>query len=110
MYSDELDVFVKKQLLLHLGFHRQKELEKIVETIRHDLGQPETKFVPHLTLSRSGLSSKQQYFALRNEIEKTKIDLEFYVNKLYLFESILDVGPHPVYNKVAEIALLEDKP
>ncbi len=105
MYSFELDTFVRHNILLYLGFRRQKTLENLADRIREDLKLPPKKFVPHLTISRSALSSKQQYFALKNMISKMKIDIEFNVDKIYLFQSIL-TGKTPVYEKVEEFKLL----
>jgi 2'-5' RNA ligase len=107
LYSLNLDVFVKKQLLLYLDFKREKKLEQIVTTIRVDSGIGDMKFVPHLTLSRSSLSSKQQYFALKNEIEKMSIDVNFKVDTLYLMESIL-TEKQPIYNIISEFKLLDE--
>ncbi len=107
--SLNMDIFVHKQLLLYLKFKSQKKLRAIDTKIRSDLGIDEKmEFVPHITLSRSSLSSKQQYFALNNEIEKTEIELDFYVDKLYLFESII-TDKQPIYNKVAEFRLLKKR-
>lgn len=105
MYSHKLDVFVRNQLLLYLGFLRQKTLEKLAERIKEDLGEEHKRYVPHLTLSRSPLSSKQQYFALQNRLAKTPIDIEFEVTKIYLIESASS-GRKPVYNKISEFKLL----
>lgn len=109
LYTLELDTFVRKQIVLYLNFKRQKKMEQIVNTVKVDLGvDDKTAFTPHITLSRSSLSSKQQYFALKNEIEKLKISLEFEVNTLYLFESVL-TGKQPVYKKFTEFNLLTEK-
>ncbi len=105
MYSGDLDSFVQHKILLYLNFRRQKTLEELAKRLRDDLSLPEKKFVPHLTLSRSALSSKQQYFTLRNEMEKLPVDIEFSVKSIYLFQSILS-GKTPVYEKVEEFKLL----
>jgi len=102
----ELDTFVSSYIQLYLGFYRQKKLEEIVTTIRTDLGGVnKSTFIPHITLSRSALSSKQQYFALKNEMEKLNFDLEFSVGKLVLFESILS-GRVPEYREIDTFPLL----
>ena len=105
MYSLKLDTFVQYKILLYLSFKRQRTLEVIADRIREDLKLTEKKFLPHLTLSRSAKSSKQQYFAMRNVIAKTDIDLEFEIDRLVLFQSIL-TGKTPVYEKVEEFPLL----
>jgi RNA 2',3'-cyclic 3'-phosphodiesterase len=104
----EMDTFVSNHIHLYLGFYRQKKLEEIVTTIRTDLGGVnKSTFIPHITLSRSALSSKQQYFALKNEISKLDIKLEFQVKELILFESILS-GRVPEYRAVDTFPLLSE--
>lgn len=106
LFTFHLDTFVDRQIRLYLDFYRQKQLEKIVETVQNDLGLDEKRaYLPHVSLSRSALSSKQQYYALKRECEKLKIELEFKVSSLFLYESII-TGKDPIYNKVAEFKLL----
>lgn len=103
-----LDTFVNKQITLYLDFYRQKQLEKIVKTIQTDLGTNEVRgYLPHITVSRSALSSKQQYYALKKETEKYKIELEFKVDRLFLYETILS-SKNPTYNKLSEFKLLKN--
>ena len=104
--SLHLDTFVNRQIDLYLDFRRQKKLERVVELVKADLGvDDKLTLIPHVTLSKSPLSSKQQYFALRNEIDKLPIEIEFNVDTLYMFESII-THKSPIYNKMAEFKLL----
>jgi 2'-5' RNA ligase len=97
---------LNKKIKLYVDFYIQKQLEKIVETVQNDLELDEKRaYLPHISVSRSALSSKQQYYALKRECEKLKIELEFKVDSLFLYESIL-TGKDPIYNKVAEFKLL----
>lgn len=105
MSTLNLDTFVNKQITLYLDFYRQKHLEKIVKTVQADLGTKEERgYLPHITLSRSALSSKQQYYALKRESEKMKLRFEFKVDKLILYETILS-SKNPSYNKLATFKL-----
>ncbi|MEO6508322.1 MAG: RNA 2',3'-cyclic phosphodiesterase [Patescibacteria group bacterium] len=106
MTSLNLETVADKKILLYLNFYRQKKLEKIVKKIEEDLGEDKNReYMPHISLSRSSLSSKQQYYALQREIGMMDINIEFEVKKLTLFESNI-AGKTPVYTKISEFKLL----
>ncbi len=102
LYSFELDVFVNHKLITYLNFRRQKEIEDLACLIKSNFGisYRSQKFIPHLTLARGPRSSKQQYFALKRKLKRTKIDISFPVEKLILFESIL-IEKKPFYKEIA---------
>ena len=102
----KLDTFVKKQILLYVELRRQKKLEQLVTTLRTDLGMENIPFMPHIMLSKSALSSKQQYYALTREIDMSVVDFEFQVDKVHLFENDM-ATKHPVYTKIAEFCLID---
>lgn len=103
LYSLNIDIFVNNKLVVYLNFRREKKIEELAQIIKSnfDLNFVNIKkFIPHLTLARGPRSSKQQYFALKRKLSKTKIDISFPVEKIILFESILN-EKKPVYKKVA---------
>ncbi len=106
LYSLNADLFLKHKIILHLDFQRSKELERIVEKLREEFNLNEKqKFVPHLTIGRYRIASKQQYLLLKKKLKHLKIDIEFKVNKLILFDSLL-TSKKPVYNRIMEFPLL----
>jgi len=108
LYSAKADLFITTKILIYLGFYREKKIEELEEKIRQKFGnfQKEVKFIPHLTLARCRIPSKQQYFVLKKKLSKLNIEIDFPVKKLILFESILG-GKFPVYKKIAEFSLLQ---
>ncbi len=109
LYSYGMDLFMKNKITLYTTFLRQKALEDIAERMYNHFTQDfpgERKFVPHLTVCRCRIPSKQQYFVLQKRIQRMSVDVEFPVKKLVLFESILN-GKKPFYKSVASFPLLE---
>jgi len=109
LYSKALDFFVKtKKMIIFLNFQRERKLEKLVEKVNKEFFfdfHQEKKYLPHLTLARCRLPSKQQYFLLKKKIKQMKIDVFFPVKEIILFQSILG-GKKPVYKKISTINLL----
>ncbi len=105
LYSLHADLFLRGKITLYLGFQRNKELESIVYKIRKSLRLDTTgRFIPHLTLGRYKVPSKQQYLHLKKKIRNLNVDIEFKIPKLILFNSLLET-PKPLYEKVAEFPL-----
>ncbi|MCX7881245.1 MAG: RNA 2',3'-cyclic phosphodiesterase [Patescibacteria group bacterium] len=108
LYSLSLDTFVNHRLVLYINFYREKKIEELAEIIKKNFAfnrYNRLKFIPHLTLARGPKSSKQQYFALKNKLKKLTIDFYFKVDKLILFQSILE-GKKPIYKKLATFKLI----
>lgn len=110
MFSQGADVFIHHKIVLHVLFQRQKIVEELVERVRNAVGQVEHysqqyKFVPHVTIARSKIPSKQQYFHLKKKLERMDIDIDFPVNKIFLYQSILE-SQAPVYKKLVEFPLV----
>lgn len=101
LYSEGLEVFVNSKLVTYLYFKRSKQLEKIAEEINNNV-----KYIPHLRIARSRLSSKQQYFTLKKRLKKFSIETEFIVKKIILFQTIF-TGTVPSYKPVATFPLLK---
>lgn len=106
LYSRDIDIFSKRKIIAYLNFRREKKLENLAEKVFSIFQiKSEEKFIPHLTLGRYRRPSKQQYLLLKKKLKRLPIDISFKVDKLILFESILE-GPKPVYKKIAKINLL----
>lgn len=106
LYSAKVDLFMSKKILIYLGFSREKKIEKLEEKIRQKFSsfQKEVKFIPHLTLARCRIPSKQQYFVLKKKLSKLNVEINFPVKKLTLYENVLG-NKLQVYKKIAEFPL-----
>ncbi len=106
MYSSRADLFIKDNITIYIGFQRNKPLEKIAREIKERSAQGTSrKFIPHLTVGRYKIPSKQQYFLLKKKLQNLPVDIEFKVDKLILFDSILG-KPKPTYKQITEFPLL----
>lgn len=106
LYSYKMDLFMKSKITVYLGFRREKKIEELVKVVRETLGfYNEKKYIPHLTLARCRIPSKQQYFVLKKILSKQSLDIEFPVKKMCLYESI-STGKEPIYKKISSFPLL----
>lgn len=111
LYATEIDFFMKKNvnITIYLTFRRERLLEELIGKARDAFEQEfrETNpFVPHITLARCRIPSRQQYFHMKKKIQRVGIDLEFPVKAVTLFESIIS-DRKPVYREVVRIPLAE---
>jgi len=108
LYSYSVDLFINHRIVIYLDFRREKKLEVIARRVKESFQTHDSrtqKYVPHLTLARARIPSKQQYFVLKKRMSKLNIDISFQVKELVIFESILG-GRTPVYKIVKKIPLL----
>ncbi len=105
LYANHLDLFMSQNITVYVNFRREKLLEGIIEKTRGvfsgEFKEVKT-FIPHITVARTKIPSKQQYFHLVKKLTRTEIDLEFKVSELSLFESIIS-SKKPVYRKIESI-------
>ncbi len=107
MYAFHMDMFINHWITIYLDFRREKTLEAIAMQTREvfQSNRNHQRFVPHLTLSKWRIPSKQQYFVLKKRIWKHQVDLSFLADKITLFESIPS-RRFPEYKKIKEFSLL----
>lgn len=93
LFALDTGMFVYPGIILRLAFNRNKDLEQIRERTV-DLFSMErendmkNKYMPHITLARYKLPSKQQYFHLKKKLERIKTPIEFPVKEIHLYQSI----------------------
>ncbi len=87
-YAYEVGLTIQNKITLYLNFRREKEVERISESIEEEfqIAQNSEKYVPRLTIANYKIPSKQQYFVIKKRLTNLDIDLSFKVNKLSLFE------------------------
>lgn len=101
LYARSAGVFIGQKIVLYVSFEREKILEEAAKKMRNKFHlQNDEKFIPHLTIARSKIPSKQQYLHLKKKLSKLSIDFEFPVKKIYLFNSIFS-SQKPEYKKIA---------
>lgn len=106
LYSLSADTFINSKIVLHIKFRREKIVEDLVMKIKIKLqAENNERFIPHLTIARAKIPSKQQYFHLKKKLARLPIDIDFPVKKIHLFESILD-RQKPIYKRIASFPLL----
>ncbi|MEK7109652.1 MAG: hypothetical protein AAB876_00360 [Patescibacteria group bacterium] len=88
LYSFEVALTIGNNIVLYLNFRREKEIEKISQSIndQFSINQSSEKYVPQLTLAKYKIPSKQQYFVIKKRLSNLEVDFSFKVNKLSLFE------------------------
>ncbi|QQG44629.1 MAG: RNA 2',3'-cyclic phosphodiesterase [Candidatus Roizmanbacteria bacterium] len=105
LFSLSSSIFIQNKITLYVKFKRDKSLEKLVEKLRQEFNMPESvKFVPHLTVARYKVPSKQQYLLLKKKMENFSPDLEFGADTFTLFESIPS-GKRLIYKNLHEFKL-----
>lgn len=110
LFTTNIDLFIHKKIVIYLNFSREKRIETLVKKINETFyffdhkNSKNKKFIPHLTLARAKIPSKQQYFHLKKQLNKTFIDCSFSVNKIILYQSLLG-GKTPLYKRLAVFSL-----
>ncbi len=112
MFSLGTGIFIDRKILLYADFQRAKKLEELAEKIKSITEPTQSnshryKFIPHLTLARYKIPSKQQYLLMKKKLEQFEIDLEFPVDHVTLYQSILDAQA-PIYNKIVDFPLITE--
>jgi 2'-5' RNA ligase len=107
MYSSVCELTIRQKVFAYLGFSKNKKLEKIALNMRNTFNMPLAyKYMPHITLARYRIPSKQQYLLLKKKFSNLDIDVSFKVSKLTLFDCI-NYSVQPEYKIVKEFNLLE---
>ena len=88
LYAFEVALTIGNNIVLYLDFRREKEIERISQSIKEISSSMESseKYVPRLTLAKYKIPSKQQYFVIKKRLSNLEVDVSFKVNKLSLFE------------------------
>lgn len=88
LYSFQADLFLGHNISIFISFHREKKLEELVKRIRIEFSlPPHPHFVPHVTIARTRVPSRQQYQVLKKRLHALDIDFHFHTNKIHLYQS-----------------------
>lgn len=107
LYSLGADLFMNQKIVLYIYFKREKKVEAIVSRVKQLFQiKEDKKFIPHLTIARARIPSKQQYLNLRKKLHKLQTGINFPVSKIYLYQSILTASK-PQYKRMATFFLFK---
>ena len=107
LYASGADLFVRNTITMHLSFYRSKEIEGLVERVKDKFQiQKNIKYIPHLTFARYRVPAKQQYLLIKKKLGKLKIDIEFNVTQITLYNSVIE-SEKSFYETISEIPLTE---
>ncbi len=108
LFSHGLDFFMRHKINIYTAFYRNKELEILEKTIHQGFMEKDItglSFVPHLSVANCRIPSKQQYLLLKKKLGNTELEVEFAVEKLFLYESIF-TNSVVSYKKLEDFSLL----
>jgi 2'-5' RNA ligase len=108
LFSRGLDFFMRHRISIYLSFYRNKQLEKMADTINYGFNDRDItgfSFIPHLSIGNCRIPAKQQYLLLKKKIANFKLTVEFAVENIYLYASIIK-GSVITYQKLEQFSLL----
>ncbi len=110
LYGVGLNMLVHNKITFYVEIKKEKALIQLVETVRNIFPNISgyKVFVPHISVGRSKIPSKLQYFLLHIKLKKTNIDIEFKVDQVTLFKSI-DQRNNVYYEEIGSIPFPSDK-
>ena len=90
LYAFEVALVIQNNITLYLDFRREKEIERISQSIKEISSSMESseKYIPRLKIANYKIPSKQQYFVIKKRLSNINVDLSFKVSKLGLFEGV----------------------
>ncbi|MGB9707233.1 MAG: RNA 2',3'-cyclic phosphodiesterase [Microgenomates group bacterium] len=114
LHANRAGLFINKKIVIFLNFSREKKIEALAKKInkvfapifsQHYTSKTYKKFIPHLTIARTKIPSKQQYFQLKKKLTSFNINISFPVKEIFLYQSIIG-GKKPIYKKIKSFPLL----
>lgn len=98
-------VFIDDKLTLYIDFYKSKEIEDLVRNVRAKLAiDNKFKYIPHVTVGKARVPSKQQYFLMKKKFERLKFEHVFHVDEIVLYESV-PAGKSHIFNELAVFKL-----
>jgi 2'-5' RNA ligase len=106
-YALAVEMSIDKNIVLYVTLQRNKRLEEMYK-IMNDLFEDARKkpYIPHITIGRYKIPSKQQYFHLKRKLANLDVELDFPIHEIHLLQSI-SRPKNPIYNKVKTFSLQE---
>ncbi len=111
LFSLHGGVFIGKNISVYFKLYRTKQLKTLVERINGRFAQniyPTREYIPHITIARTHIPSKQQYYHMKKKIEQIEDEVRFPVDHIALYQSIAH-SPFPEYHIVHTFPLYSSK-
>src|SRR3989338_693427 len=110
MYSGQASLFMKNTIILHITFQRNRMIERLASQVQDAFNENKAiRYIPHLTIARYRIPSKQQYLLIKKKVGRLNLDVEFDVTQITLFNSVIK-SEKPLYETIAEIPLEKHAP
>ncbi len=88
LYSLGAGLFIQKSITLYIEYQKNDTLKLLNERFVELMEDKKKKYIPHTTIARWKIPSKQQYFHLKKKLQNLPIEIEFPVTEIHLYESI----------------------
>lgn len=80
-------VFIHHALTFYVDFYREKKLRKLVKKIDQAMDHERAgHYIPYITVGKSKIPSKQQYFHVKKHLEAFAPDFSVNVNQIQLIQ------------------------
>jgi len=107
LYSHKASILIDKRITLYVQFYKNNGLNKLVKRVQRSLGiRTSYRYLPHVTVAKYKIPSKQQYLLLKKKLGKLKVDIEIPVKNIFLYESVL-LYPYPSYKELMRFPLAD---
>ncbi len=89
LFTNRLGIYIKNTITVYVSFFESKELRRIVRDIKEQLSiRDELVFTPDIIVAKYRIPAKQQYLLLKKKCLNTRIDTEFRITQLTLYNSV----------------------
>lgn len=107
LYASAADVLISDRITLYMAFQKNNNLETIVKRMQDSLGlSPKYRYMPHVTVGRYKIPSKQQYLLLRKKLQQLRPEVTVPVTRVYLYKTV-PARPFPEYVSLHEFPLAQ---
>lgn len=105
LYATNLNFLMNRDITIYAQFRKEQKLNQLAQSLHIAFPPYTQEFIPHITVARCRIPSKQQYFVLKKKLERFDIDISFPVNEITLFESVL-LNKQTPYRNVTSFPLI----
>lgn len=106
LYSQGAGLFIHKSITAYIFFQRNQTLKLLNERFVELFEDKKQRYIPHITIAKWKIPSKQQYFHLKKKLQNLPIEIEFPVTEIHLYESI-SKPKNPEYRIIKTFKLQE---
>lgn len=106
LYAFGAGLFIQKTITAYISFHKNNTLKELNKRFIELFEDKKKEFMPHITIAKWKIPSKQQYFHLKKKLQNLPIEIEFPIKEIHLYESI-SKPKNPEYRIVKTFKLEE---